>query len=665
MRKAIITTILTLIVSYATAQETSPSLRDTLSAPTLREAVVNARRDPQGITAAQTLSGQQLSRMNQYSVADAVRFFSGVQLKDYGGIGGLKTINVRAMGTEHTAVSYNGVQIFSAQNGIVDLGRYSLSNIGGITLSSGGNGETLKPASMFAPASMVEILPREPQFNGRPFNLRATLSGGSFGTFTPDVLWEQKLSDKIALQLNAAWLTSTGRYKYRYHLDGGYDTTATRHNGDITVLRGEAALYGKMRGGSWNARGYVYSSRRGLPGAIVRNRLSHIDRQRDLNSFLQGSARKRWGHYAMLLNAKLSYDYLHYLYDPRRDQGSMYVNNHYHQSSAYVSAAHKYTFSEHLSASLATDYRLDILNADLRNFAKPLRHTFYVSAAADSRLGDLRLQATALMTYADNRTRGEGKNSSHLGLTPAVFASWQPGTFHNLTLRAFYKRSYRVPTFNDLYYTFIGNASLKPEYASQVDVGADWKLPFGRRERNFIALKADAYINNVSNKIIAVPAANQFRWTMTNLGRVAVHGADAGAEAALSLGKVGLNAKINYSWQRAMDRSDKSSPYYEGQIAYIPEHSLSAVAAVAWGLWSMDYSFLYTGQRYDSSANIPANRIRPYYIHDAALNRDLSFWDVKARLSLAVNNILNRHYDVVRCYPMPGRNYKITLLLNI
>src|SRR5690606_6487014 len=73
----------------------------------------------------QILKGKTLENMNSLSVADAVRYFSGVQLKDYGGIGGLKTINVRSLGTNHTAVFYDGIAIGNAQNGQVDLGKFS------------------------------------------------------------------------------------------------------------------------------------------------------------------------------------------------------------------------------------------------------------------------------------------------------------------------------------------------------------------------------------------------------------------------------------------------------------------------------------------------------------------------------------------------------------
>lgn len=648
------------------AQENAP-LRDTLNATALRETVVSASRKDNAVASVQTLSGASLRQMNSYSVADAIRFFSGVQLKDYGGIGGLKTVNVRSMGSEHTAVAYDGVEITNAQNGIVDLGRLSLAGVGEIVLSNGGNGNILKPARSFASASSVEIVPRRPQFGNRPYNLRAVAEGGSFGTFSPELLWERKLSPRTSLQANAAWLTSTGRYKYRYHMDGGYDTTATRRNGDITILRGEASLYGHAAGGEWRTRGYVYSSRRGLPGAVVRNRLSHIDRQRDLNTFVQGSWRKRAGAYTALLNAKLSYDYMHYLYDPRRDQGAMYINNHYRQKGAYVSSANKLDFSENIQASFSADYAFDALDADMRDFAKPIRHSLYAAAAVNARLGNAEIQGNALLTHTDNRARNKegGKSSLHTGFTPAVFAVWRPAFLPNLALRAFCKRSYRVPTFNDLYYTFIGNSNLKPEYATQTGGGASWNCHGKGKTFKRLAIRLDAYTNTVNQKIIAVPTTNQFRWTMTNLGKVTVHGLDATAESAWNIGKAAIETKAVYTCQRAMDCTDSNSPYYKGQIAYIPKHSASAVVNVEWKQWSAHYSFIYTGKRYDASANIPANYIQPYYINDFSASRNLQCKNADARISLAVNNVLNRHYDVVRCYPMPGRNYKITLSINL
>ena len=85
----------------------------------IEEVEVTARALTKDVIVPQTLQGVELRRLNALTVADALRYFSGVQLKDYGGVGGIKTINIRSMGSQHAAVYYNGVQLGNAQNGQV------------------------------------------------------------------------------------------------------------------------------------------------------------------------------------------------------------------------------------------------------------------------------------------------------------------------------------------------------------------------------------------------------------------------------------------------------------------------------------------------------------------------------------------------------------------
>ena len=102
----------------ASAADTIPE-EDTVYA--LDEVMVVATRTSQEIVPVQMLSGEKLRTLGTHSIADAIRYFSGVQIKDYGGIGGLKTINVRSLGSQHVGVFYDGVELGNAQNGIVDL----------------------------------------------------------------------------------------------------------------------------------------------------------------------------------------------------------------------------------------------------------------------------------------------------------------------------------------------------------------------------------------------------------------------------------------------------------------------------------------------------------------------------------------------------------------
>jgi outer membrane receptor protein involved in Fe transport len=251
---------------------------------------------------------------------------------------------------------------------------------------------------------------------------------------------------------------------------------------------------------------------------------------------------------------------------------------------------------------------------------------------------------------------------------------WNPFRGQDLSLRAFYKRIFRMPTLNDLYYTFIGNRSLAPEYTTQYNLGAIYTLDFAtpatpespRRpasSRLFrrLEIQLDGYFNQVTDKIIAMPTSNQFAWTMINLGYVEILGLDAALQTGLSFGPVEVDTRLGYTYQRARDFTDPADPWYGGQIPYIPLHSGSVVVGGSWRGWTLDYSFLYTGQRWESRANTSENWSPPWYTHDLSLSRTVALARSELRLTAEINNLLNQQYEVVQNYPMPGTNVKLKL----
>ena len=139
----------------------------------VREIVVVSKPAMREVVPSQKLKGELLEQLNTHSVADALRYFSGIQLKDYGGVGGIKTVNIRSMGTHHLGISYDGVALGNAQNGQIDLGQFSLDNIEEITLFNGQKSALLQPASDFGHAGAVYIRTRAPRFaDGKSYNLR-------------------------------------------------------------------------------------------------------------------------------------------------------------------------------------------------------------------------------------------------------------------------------------------------------------------------------------------------------------------------------------------------------------------------------------------------------------------------------------------------------------
>ena len=631
---------------------------------------------PSVVIPAQVLDGKRLEGLNSHSVADAIRYFAGVQIKDYGGVGGIKTVDIRSMGTNQLGVFYDGIQLGNAQNGQIDLGKFSLDNIEEISLYNGQRSEIFQSAKDYGSAGTVYLRSRKPTFDGvKRFAGNVTMRTGSFGLANPSVRLDYKISNSVSATASFEYTYATGKYRFRYRKvfsDGtlAWDTTATRQNGDIHALRAEAGVYGDLKHGHWQAKAYYYDSEKGIPGAIVNNVWKSAQRQWDKNFFAQGSYQQAFGsRYELLVNAKYARDYMRYL---NPDTTLMYLDNKFWQHELYVSAANKIAISKDGDADLSLDYQWNNLDATMVNFAYPTRHTFLAALATAYRWRGLKAQASVLATNVrDLYTVGtERKTSLLTKFTPAVFVSYRPFADIDFDLRAFYKRIFRMPTFNDLYYTDIGNADLKPEFVTQYNFGAVYSTVFRSTIFRALSISADAYYNYVENKIIAVPkGTGQYRWMMMNIGKVKIRGIDICAKLNALIDKVSLNGNLTYTFQKAQDYSDPTdcadaAGTYKGQIAYIPWHSGSATLNAQWQRAELNYSFIYVGERYHTSSNIPANYEQPWYTHDISASYTLPIKNTSIKLTAEVNNLFNQQYEVILNYPMPGRNFKFIAKFN-
>jgi outer membrane receptor protein involved in Fe transport len=342
----------------------------------------------------------------------------------------------------------------------------------------------------------------------------------------------------------------------------------------------------------------------------------------------------------------------------------MYTDNHYRQSEAYLSAAHLYQIRTWWQVSLSNDVQYNYLDADLVNFVYPTRWTLLSALSTSLHWDKLSFRMSGLQTYVNDKTRMVGGSAgSKNRFTPALILGYQPldkGN-HDLSLRAFYKRIFRMPTFNDLYYTFIGNKDLKPEYTTQYNVGGTYKRVWEKGLLRSAELRADGYYNEVEDKIVAMPTSNQFRWTMMNFGLCHIWGLDASLRADWRLGMLDVSTNCSYTFNRAMDHTEKGSPFYGGQLPYIPWHAFSAIVGLSWRDWAFNYSFIYTGERYEASANIPENYSKPWYTSDLSLTKLVRIKKFTLRITGEVNNVFNQQYEVVQCYPMPGTNFKVKI----
>lgn len=633
------------------------------------EVVVTQQLTYREVIPHQSLKGEALQRLSSLSVADALRYFSGVQLKDYGGVGGLKTVNVRSMGSHHVGVFYDGVEVGNAQNGVVDLGQFSLDNVEEVSLYNGQKSAIFQPATEFGNAGSVYIRTRRPKFSeGEHRHLRLQTRVASSDMLRISSLWEERISASLCSSLNAEVLSSSGKYKFRYrrkNADGSvaYDTTAVRQNGDIWAVRLEGNLHGLFNGGGWALKGYTYHSQRGIPGAIVSNVWRRGERQGDHNSFVQLSGQKAISSsFSTRWLAKYAYYNTHYV---NRDSTTRHVDNRYRQQEVYLSSSNVVELLPGWSASLSYDFRFNTLRADLPLFAYPHRFTNLMSVATAYNHRRFSIQASLLGNSIKDHARTLASRKSTQTLTPALFMNVAPWSAVPMTVRAYVKKSFRMPTFNDLFYTDMGNAALNPESAIQYNIGVNYSTLSQPRSTR-VSLSMDAYYNTVHDKIVAYPKGQQFRWTMLNLGRVHIKGMDVEAQVIQQLTPMWrLDVRAQYTYQDARDVTNPTDTYYHHQIPYVPWHSGSLVVGVASNCWTLDYSFIYVGKRYNQQENIRYNYMQPWYTNDVHGSYTFKWGKKRCRLTAEVNNLLDQDYDVILNYPMPKRNYAVGLTVEM
>lgn len=610
------------------------------SVHTIRDvAVVGVR--PHYLTPSQTLSGAALQDLSTTAVADALKYFSGVQIKDYGGLGGLKTVNVRSLGSQHVGVYLDGIRITNAQNGQIDLGRYSLSNMESVALYNANRNERLQSASEYASAATVYLQTRRPDSTA----LTVEYGAGSFGL--------QKLkayfSFKKFLFVDAEYQRTDGGYPFRFQ-SASEDTVGKRRNSDICFYRLEAAGFYK----GFTAHAYFYSSERGLPGPVVR-RLSDqwdsTDRQWDRNFFLQSTYRHTWDRFALKTNLKYAYDWLRYLQDPSTNAAAMHCDNHYRQQDLYASVAAAWNTSW-LSLTASTDLRWSDLTTNVYRSAYVYRLDSKSLLSAIASYRGFEGNIALLYTHIGDHSARTAQSAAALSrLTPMLLASWHRRAF---TVRAFHKRIFRAPTLNDLYYTLVGNAQLRPEYTSQFDLGIDYK------DRH-LHLALDAYYNRIEDKIVAIPMKSQFRWSMVNFGLVKSLGLSATAGYDRTWGRFSLNANANYTCQRDRDYSSPHDPEYRNTIPYSPLHSASLIVDLTYDGWSLCTSWLYTGDRFALISNNRDDLLGAWQTVDLKLNKRFRIRRHYVQATVECNNLCDSRHEVVKRYPMPGRNWKATL----
>ena len=648
-----------------------------------------------------------MTRMGMHSMTDALKHMAGLSVRDYGGAGGMKTVSVRGIGARHTAVVYDGIALSDCQTGEIDLSRYSLDHLSSVSLVIGDDDNIFQPARNQAAAATLRLV-TECQSNtvteyqgGKEFVDRdvtllpshfvTLLNVGSFGLVNPSF----RLNSPPCGGGNRGRLLFSAIGEF-FHADNDYPftlqnvsltTCERRTNSRMNTWHGELNADWQLNANNiLSGKVYYYGSNRRLPGIVHYYTNENHERLCDVNAFGQLRFRSTLtDRLALLVNAKYNWSHTDY---QNRTPGSGIGDAKYWQREAYGSASLLYAPTSWLSLDYALDVQENSLNSTLSLYdAHPHRTLLLQCLAAKAQWQRITLVARTLYHLGWSRSSNSSSSqsssgssretsSSYSSLAPSLSASYQLLPGQELYLRLMGKQIFRLPTFNELYFYHIGASALRPERASQFDVGVTWESG-GRKASAAMAsplhlsLTADMYVNRVTDKIVAVPF-NMFVWRIMNLDRATIVGADVVGDVSWRLSMshmLALNA--NYSWQRAMNSTVRVSPVYHFQLPYVPQHSLCATLSWEnpWVCTSVTNSV--QSCRWTTVEHTEGSRMPGFGVTDLSFWRSFSLPTWVSRggapitLRFTMQNIFDRQYAIVAHYPMPGRSWRMQLVFPI
>lgn len=639
-------------------------LKDTVKIQEVEVTVVKPPVKDRSAIPVQSVNRDELNRLAGNSAADAIKNFSGITLKDYGGIGGLKTVIVRSLGANHTGVFIDGVQFSDVATGQIDLGKITTDNAGEISLYIGHPSDICLPARYFASASIININSLIPDFSSKPFQVSGGLKAGSYGMFNPKISFQNKLGQKSFSNVSFNYTKAEGNYPFRLQYGYNIDTIAKRENSDIESANFDVTLATVLRDSSkLSFKAYYYGSERGLPGAVVfynpaaKQRLWNKDLFTNIQYKTDPNKPLLW-----LINFKYSFSRLRYL-DPDYLNYKGKLDNRYLQHEYYFSQVLNWKVIDSLQVSFATDIFLNKLNANLYRYTNPVRYSALTVMAFQYKRNGYEMNSNILTTIVRDKNEQAGVPSVKTILTPSVTLGYRLWQNPNIRLRFLYKDVFRMPTFNDLYYTFGTINDLKPEYARQYNAGITSYFHCGIVE--YASFKADLFFNRVKDKIVSVPSKNLFIWSMRNIGKVDIRGIELQAQFQTKIfSPLNYLFSCNYTYQHAKDISVRGSSTYNRQIAYIPFETFSTLSSLSYKNLSFNYNLLYNGFRYVLDENIYSNMIPSWWISDISTIYEIEVRKYLLQIKGEISNLLNKQYEVIRSFPMPGKTFSISLTLN-
>lgn len=571
------------------------------------------------------------------SLADIISKLSPIFIKTYG-IGSLATVSMRGSGASHTNIMWNGIQINSSMNGLVDLSlfpsffldetsiEYGTSSLEG---ASGGIGGSINLNSNARVEKNNVVLNQ--QF-------------GSFG-FQNSQLSLNLKHKKWVSKTKIFNKYSTNNFKY---LDIGQEGFPEKElqNSRLKQQGFKQDLYwNKSEKSRYGIQFWYHFSDRKLPSIYTVNNV--VENQVDESFRVLVNAK----YYFKESSLEMVSSILSELIDYNNEVAGINSISKTLDSKSYF--LYRLNLKHKMSFKAKTN--LDFSQAKQNAFDGILRQNRVSTFVDISKQFSKRIAMNI-----SGRNEIILKEASYI--LPAVQISYVLEK-KGLSFLAKYGQNIKYPTLNDLFWIPGGNPSLKAEESSTAEIAIKFS-------KNIKPLKVESssginfYQSKIENYILWRPSSFGY-WQALNLKNVSSKGIEFNTQLKSNKGKIEKLISFNYTYVQSINTNSEHEfdNSKNKQLIYVPKHQYNVYLKMAFKTYFMSYNNQFVGARYTTSDN---KELLSYYsLHDVGMGKSWKHKIHEFELSISVINVLNEEYQAIQWRPMPGRNYLINLKYRI
>lgn len=543
------------------------------------------------------------------------------------------SLTMRGASAEHTLIALDGIPQNSAQNGLGDLSTIAPTLVERLEMARGPGSAVFGSSAL---GGVANIITPEPDRLGAEAVGGLSSFGGRHVGFR-QTGWTAPLGWVFAGELSAA----------RNDFVFTDSTGADRRLNNADFARTAALAKGRFQSGPHRASllGEISFCRRGVPGSVSfpsdsarrdDNRAQFIARYSvqpsgSLRSEIRLHAARNWQNY--------------------RDPGWA-VNDTHRTSVEGIIVDQFWQAGRSLSLAFAAEHSNQRLNSSA--IGQPQRSI--LAGTFQFRVQLHGFDVTHILRYDRSFSRTGRPDSLEQRSTLAVLSPRVMATFSDsslpLEIYSSLGRSFRLPTFNELYwpadaFTY-GNPRLRPEHGNTADIGIATTGTGPAR------LRIGGFYSRFNDLIQWQPDSG-FRFRPVNIDRARI----LGLELETGLHFKPVTVELSGTWNDA--RSESLVLTYRpaltgsGQLHFEP----------AWPNLAprLTVAARYTGRRFADPAN--TDTLPGFTVIDAGLQLAPRIGPVAVNGEIGLRNLLDSRYETARGYPAPGRSWYLDVGLKI